>query len=958
MRLLIVEDNPLDRDLAVRILRQEFSALEVTAVNNQQELDSLPATPHDLILTDYALRWSDGMAVLKTVKERWPETPVIMHTGTGSEDLAVAAMKAGADDYIVKSARNPARLRTAARLALEKARQRQAIVANRMLLAGAVDGMSEALALFDANRRLLMSNRKFNEHFTALADLIVPGVELRTLVARFFDAGLSVLPAGERNAWLGERLEALLRGDSEHLLQLSDGRWLMVRARRAHDGGTLLLYTDITELKQREARLAELARTNEVMAAALTDAAIGVLLTDPNEPDNPISFVNPAFTRITGYEANEAIGRNCRFLQGPLTNRADVARLTAGIAAREPVGVELLNYRRDGGEFWNALNVAPILDGEGHLRHFVGFVIDVTERVRLTATLEENNFMLAQAEQMAHLGHWRLVGNGGGLEWSDEARRIAGWPADVAALPDNFFDRFEAADRTRLLAAIGRTRNAGVPLELELPLLAADGTRRHVALKGYPDLGADRSIVGLFGTIQDVTEQHRLDEKLRFMAFHDPVTGLANRTRFREICAEATGAGDEAGGAARPFQIVVVGIDECVLFSRALGLEESGQIMAALAARLSQRLGSVVATARVADDEIALLVPGPAPSPFFDSVLAAAREALGAPIDWRGQTLRITNSIGVSRFPEDGATAEDLLRHATLALADARANEPGGLRRFSAALRAASEDRLAMRTRLHAALLGGDFELHYQPQVEHPSGRIVGCEALIRMRGENGDLIGPNRFIPLAESGGEMGELGRWILREACRQTAAWRRDGFDFGRVSINVSPRQLLDGRLPDDIRAALAAENLPAAAIKIEITEAVFAGQLRQTREAMEQIREIGVGIALDDFGTGYSSLSYLTDFPIDTLKLDRSFVRRLEANPRITAVVAAVTGMAQAIGLKIVAEGVETLGQIDALARLDCRFIQGFFYARPMPADAFTGLLRDGGGRLAGADYKGG
>ncbi|WP_433306053.1 putative bifunctional diguanylate cyclase/phosphodiesterase [Actinoplanes sp. CA-030573] len=405
-------------------------------------------------------------------------------------------------------------------------------------------------------------------------------------------------------------------------------------------------------------------------------------------------------------------------------------------------------------------------------------------------------------------------------------------------------------------------------------------------------------------------------------AMRDDLTGLLNRRYFRAAVAEATG----------PHTVVLIDLKEFRALNDGLGPEAGDELLRAYAERLTRLAEGEPAVARLGGDEFGVLLTGTG-SDFADRL----RDANAEPLRAAGHEVLVDMSVGVADG-EDG----DLYRRAEIALREATAG--AGYARYDASLERRLTQRATIAADLRRALVNGDFHLLYQPVVELPHGRMTGVESLIRWTRPDGEVVSPADFIPVAEDTGLIVELGAWIVDAVCAQAAAWRREhGPDaLHSVAVNVSARQLLDPALPELVAAALARHGVPARQLTVEITEtAVFGGG--RALATVQALSELGVSIALDDFGTGHSSLGLLRTCPVDAIKVDKSFVDGLGGTPQHEAIVTALTGIAEKMGLRTVAEGVETAAQARRLHELGYRYVQGFHFARPLPAAEIGAML---------------
>src|SRR5690348_16211864 len=384
-RVMLVDDSPDDRALVARELLKEFPDVQTFQVTTLTQLEAAILEPGiDLVITDYHLRWSTGLEVLKLIRARHPELPVSMFTGTGTEEVAVEAMRLGLADYVTKSAKHMPRLRRSARTALSAATHARAREQAENLLADALGYIEDGFIIFDAEDRVVVFNDQLKRMYPHLAPLLAPGTRFEDMLREALKEGKITVPDGDGETWLAERLSAHQRASGSLEQRLPDGRWVLIKERRSRDGGYVNLYTDITALKQRELELERLLSEHIMLAAAVRQSPAGVVVTDAErwEEGYPIVYINPAFERITGYELEEVRGRDCRFLQGEETDPATRVAVRKALEQRKPVQVEIINYRKDGSKFWNELSISPVFDEQGSLKLFVAVLTDITERVR------------------------------------------------------------------------------------------------------------------------------------------------------------------------------------------------------------------------------------------------------------------------------------------------------------------------------------------------------------------------------------------------------------------------------------------------------------------------------------------------------------------------------------------------------------------------------------------------
>jgi diguanylate cyclase (GGDEF)-like protein len=482
-----------------------------------------------------------------------------------------------------------------------------------------------------------------------------------------------------------------------------------------------------------------------------------------------------------------------------------------------------------------------------------------------------------------------------------------------------------AAERLGLALGAGRPFHA---LKIEVD----DGTQtRWWSIGGKPLFDDSGRADGWRGVIADVSAEVRAQLRLQHLAHHDALTGLANRLTLNERLRDHLGSG-------RSGALLAIDLDHFKAINDSLGHSTGDALLKVVAVRLSACVRPTDVVARLGGDEFAMLVTTPCGA---DEALQLAQRvvvALQEPCESAGRMLRIGASVGVALLPDHGRNADELFGHADMALYEAKAQGRGRATVYSGRLGDRSRRRVDLEHGLRRALARGELALHWQPQVDIRHWRIVGAEALLRWHHEQLGAIAPTEFIAVAERSGQIQELGLWVLDEACR-TAQRQFPGL---AVSINVSAAQLRDERFSDHLREALRAHRLEPGQLELEITESIFIDDAAGAIERLQQLRSMGVRVALDDFGTGYSSLAYLRRFPFHTLKIDRAFVSELLLREDARAIVRTIIQLAGTLGMRTIAEGVESQAQLEVVSQTGCDEVQGFVVSRPCTADAFAEL----------------
>ncbi|MBN8443780.1 MAG: EAL domain-containing protein [Dechloromonas sp.] len=549
------------------------------------------------------------------------------------------------------------------------------------------------------------------------------------------------------------------------------------------------------------------SQRNLYLAEKVIESSLeGILVTDA---DARIISVNPAFTRLTGYSAEEVIGRNPRVLGSGRQSRAFYTRMWESINADGHWQGEVWNRRKNGEIFPELLTINAIRDHQGRLTNYAALFSDISE-------VKENQ------------------------------------------------------------------------------------------------------------------------QRIRDLAYYDPLTGLPNRRLLDDrLQVELAHASRHQ----RKVAVIFVDLDRFKRINDSLGHEVGDQLLVEVASRLRHCLRDDDTVARMGGDEFVVVMSdldGP------DGALHAASRmtaALRSPITVDGRELVVTCSIGISLYPDDGKDSSTLIKNADVAMYRAKAEGRNAFQLYQPAMNARSLEHLALEAALHHALPAGELFLHYQPVISVDDRRIVAAEALLRWRHPNLGVVSPADFIPIAEETGLIVPIGEWVLRTACTQHRIWRESGRVPIRMMVNISARQFRDEGFVDMVRCVLHETAMAPHLLTLELTESILMDDTQQAISLLEELRMLGLRVALDDFGTGYSSLGYLKRFPIDELKIDRLFVRDIDRNPRDAALAAAIISIGHSLGLRVVGEGVETASQFDMLTTHGCDLVQGYHFSLPVAAEAF-------------------
>lgn len=475
----------------------------------------------------------------------------------------------------------------------------------------------------------------------------------------------------------------------------------------------------------------------------------------------------------------------------------------------------------------------------------------------------------------------------------------------------------------------------------EYRVRAADGSWRWVSARGFAAATDKRGrTTRLTGVLADVTEARLAQEaEQAYRQRYDALTGLLNRAALMELGQQALMEASTAGDTAA---LLFIDLDRFSVLNDGLG-HDAGNVLLQLAARRIQAASDGALAARLDGNQFVVLSTGNADESAIVRMVQQLRAHIASPFDMGGKPYFITCSVGIASFPADSRDVAGLLDHAAQAMRRAKDLGGDGAQFYRDAPNVRTVDRLKLENELRQALARGELFVHYQPQVELATGRVIGAEALVRWHNAELGFVPPDRFIPVAEEAGLIREIGQWVMREACMTARRWHDAGHSHLRIGVNLSPHQFRDPHLVEQIASVLHETGLPAGSLDLEITEGVVLDDVDGAVRTMWRMKLMGITLSLDDFGTGYSSLSYLRQLPIEKLKIDKSFVTQVTSDGRLAAITTSIIAMAQGLGLSVVAEGVETGEQLAFLRRHGCDVMQGYLFSRPVAADAFERLL---------------
>ncbi|MBW8369451.1 MAG: EAL domain-containing protein [Thiobacillus sp.] len=681
------------------------------------------------------------------------------------------------------------------------------------------------------------------------------------------------------------------------------------------------------------------------LLTTITDNLVGMIYRCRIDAIWTMEYVSDGCHKLTGYRPDELIFNN-RVSYDQMTlpeDRARVGRaIHAALEANEAFDVEYRIRRADGCIRWVLERGVGLRNAHGQLAWIEGFIQDISERMAANEALHEAVRRYRSLFEHATEGIFQTTPEGRYLNANPALARIYGHDS-----PDTLIEHLHDIPRQLYVSPERRAefvrlmQEHGVVRNFESQVYQLDGSVIWISENARAVKNTDGSVQFFEGTVVDITERKQHEAELEHQASHDSLTGLPNRSLLRDRIDQAI---VKARRHDRRVAVVFVDLDHFKLINDSLGHHVGDRLLLEVAARLTSCIRSHDSVARQGGDEFVLVLTEQHDENEILAVIRRLLETISQPWVNDGQEYGLSCSIGISCYPQDGDDPDALLRSADAAMYKAKESGRSTYHFYTPELNQAISERLELENSLRHALERDEFRVYYQPRVEVASGRIVGAEALIRWECPGKGLILPDSFISIAEETGLIIPIGQWILQEACRQNSAWLRAGLPPISVSVNLSPIQFRHAGLVQSVADALQQANLDPACLELELTESFVMHDAERINVAMQSLKALGVDIAVDDFGTGYSSLSYLKRFPVDRLKVDKHFVRDIDSDPDDAAIVRAVISLGHALGLKVVAEGVETRAHLDFLHQHGCDELQGYYFSRPVPAAGMEVLLR--------------
>lgn len=738
------------------------------------------------------------------------------------------------------------------------------------------------------------------------------------------------LTIAESTAMMSQGKEA---HEFENRYRCKDGsyRWLSWSGRPYQDTRQLFsVARDVTDSRQ----VREQLRLLETCISRLNDIVIITEAEPQSSPGPRIVYVNDAFERHTGYTREEVIGQTPRLLQGPKTQRDALARIGAAMRQWQPSREELINYTKAGEEFWIELEIVPVADTTGWFTHWIAIERDITARKDAESRLK----LAANVFTHSRDGITITDPDGTILEVNNAFERITGYSRQEVLgknprllqsgrqSAEFYADMWQAVrDEGHWFGEIWNRRKSG---EIYPEMLSI------IAVRDAQEIPTN--YVAIFSDMTELRAQQQLLERL---ANQEPLTGLPNRTRLAERAAQDIALAQRSGA---PLSLMLLRIDKLTTLNVALGHQGGDQLLVAFGERLKAAIREQDMLGRLPGEGFVMVMPDTNAS-GTSTLASKLADLFATPFSINGQDVLITVSMGIAIFPDDAQDFNALLECCSSALMRVRQTGGNGYQLFNESLHQKSRENQILANELRTAIGLGQLTLHYQPFVDLQSGEVGGMEALLRWQHPTLGSVSPARFIPLAEECGLIKSIGAWVLRRACQDMRHWMDQGLTVPQVAINVSPIQFRDVSLAQQIESTLAEFGIDPGLIYVEVTEGALMEDVAKSETILHSLKSLGIKLSLDDFGTGYSSLSYLKLFPFDKVKIDQSFVRNMLTNNEDAVIATVVVSMAHGLGLRVIAEGVETEAQCAFLRDNMCDEIQGYLFSRAIPEAEIQVLL---------------
>lgn len=647
---------------------------------------------------------------------------------------------------------------------------------------------------------------------------------------------------------------------------------------------------------------------------------------------------NEQFCRISKYSRSELIGQDHRLLNSGHHPKSFFKQMWKCIGSGQVWRGEICNRAKDGSLYWVDTTIVPFVDTKGKIYQYVSIRNDITARKHMEEEVRKSEELYRLiAENTSDI--ISVVNAEGDFLYLSPAHKAV-FDHDV---PDerfhNLFEWIVEDDRDIMAFAIQHTYSTRKEYTVECRIQTSRKETIWTESKINPIVDELGNVSKLLFVTRDITDRKQSEELIHHLAYHDALTDLPNRRMYTQHLSREIMQ-------AKRFQsnlaVLFLDLDRFKDVNDSFGHDVGDLLLVEAANRLKACLRPTDVVARLGGDEFTVLLSQLADREEAAALANQIMEALQRPFILQDHSFNVSCSIGIALYPQDGDNADDLLKRADTALYTVKSRGKNGYDFFDPTMEAKSLERILMENELRKAIEQEQFQIYYQPKIDIATDTLTGMEALVRWVHPELGVIPPNRFIPIAEETGMIIALGEWILRQACRQNKIWHDQGYLL-KVSVNLSARQIYQKDLVEMIKQILAETELAAEWLELEITESIFV-KMEEATAVLQQIRDIGIHISIDDFGTGYSSFSYIKSLPVDTIKIDASFIRDIHHNQESQAIVKAIVTIAQSLNMNVIAEGIELNDQAAALQQNGCDHGQGYLFSRPLATDDFERYLR--------------
>jgi diguanylate cyclase (GGDEF)-like protein/PAS domain S-box-containing protein len=694
---------------------------------------------------------------------------------------------------------------------------------------------------------------------------------------------------------------------------------------------------DATERKQSEEALRQSEERYRTILDEMADAYFEV-----NVAGN-YTFVNDACCRHLGYPREELIGTSFRDQMSK--EELDKVYKAFGkiyMTGKPERGIFYKLLRKDGTTGFAEMTGFPLRNQQGEVIGFRGVGRDITKRKQMEESLRRGEEKYRTILESIQEGYFEVDLNGKFTFCNNSMSRLTGCSKEeLLGMNHKQFTNEETAKE--VFQAFDNVYTTGEPSKgFDWQIIRKDGVELFIETSVTLQKDSSGKPTGFKGMIRDITERKRMEQQLNYMATHDALTGLPNRLMFNQLLNQAIRSAQRHK---RQLAVFFIDLDRFKAINDSLGHEAGDRLLKEMANRFKKSLRAVDVVGRLGGDEFVIFIEE---VEEFRQVEIVAHKLLSSaikPMVLQGEECRVTASIGISIYPGDGSDEQTLIKNADIAMYFAKEEGKNNYQFYSKDIQSQSNERLSLETNLRSALERNELSLKYQAKVDFKTGMITGVEALLRWDNSYLGSVTPTQFIPVAEETGLIVPIGRWVMKTACAQNVAWQRQGLPSVCMAVNLSLRQLMDDKLLEDIKAALDDSGMAPNLLELEITESMLMHNPARLIAVLTNIKKMGVRLAIDDFGTGYASLAQIKNFPIDTLKVDRSFIRNLPQDSENRAITEAIIAMGKTLSLTVVAEGVETQAQEDFLRDHICDEMQGFYFSKPIAPDQFGYLLRN-------------